>query len=89
MQRTSPNKSRVSTAKHSPNKSMRMSTSSPTKAAFADIDALQTENQNLQFALGDRDIEIERMKTTLYALNERVNVQNDIRDDIESQKAYL
>ena len=29
------------------------------------------------------------MKTTLYALNERVNVQSDIRDDIDSHKAYL
>lgn len=79
MQRTSPNKQRVSTtAKPSPSKSMRASMSSPTKAAFADMDALQSENQNLQFALGDRDIEIERMKTTLFSLNEKINVNSDL-----------
>ena len=62
---------------------------SPTKAYTADIEALQMENQNLQFALGDRDIEIERMKTTLFALNEKINVYSDIRNDADSNKAYL
>ena len=43
---------------------------------------MQQENQNLQFAIGDRDIEIDRMKTTLIALNEKLTVQTDIRKDV-------
>jgi hypothetical protein len=92
--KTSPMKARPTTAtvkavSASPNKSMRASVSSPTKTGSNDIEALQNENQNLQFALGDRDIEIERMKTTLFALNEKINVLSDIRNDVESHKAYI
>ena len=50
---------------------------------------LQSENQSLQFQLGERDVEIERMKTTLVALNEKLAVTNDIRLDCDEHKQYL
>jgi len=45
------------------------------------MSSLENENQNLQFSLGERDVEIERMKTTLIALNEKLAVTEDIRLD--------
>ena len=42
----------------------------------------QQEIQNLQFNLGEKDIEIERMKTTLIALNEKLNVAKDVNSDV-------
>ena len=50
---------------------------------------LQAENQHLQFEIGDRDVEIERMKITLVALNEKLAMVNDIRQDGDDTKAYL
>jgi len=50
---------------------------------------LTSENQNLQFSLGERDVEIERMRITLIALNEKLAVTTDIRLDSEQQKEYL
>jgi len=61
-------KKRVSTAGGSPNKSMRVS--SPHRYVDETYQNLQKENQSLQFALGERDVEIDRMKTTLVSLNE-------------------
>ena len=43
------------------------------------ISTLQNENQSLQFALGERDVEIERMKTTLEALNGKLVLISDMR----------
>lgn len=37
----------------------------------------------MQFQLGERDIEIERMKTTLIALNEKLVVTNDIKSQLD------
>ena len=47
---------------------------SPSKSNIQDdyLNGLQGENQNLQFQIGERDVEIERMKTTLMALNEKL-----------------
>lgn len=76
----------------SPKKSMRASVGSPSKsmrnAYVADdtIAQLTEENQTLQFQIGDRDIEIDRMKTTLFALNEKLAMINDIRSDLDGQK---
>jgi len=39
--------------------------------------------------LGERDVEIERMKITLIALNEKLAVTNDIRLDADQHKEYL
>lgn len=50
---------------------------------------LQAENQQLQFDVGERDVEIERMKITLVALNEKLAMVNDISKDGEDHKAYL
>ena len=47
------------------------------------MDDLHDENQTLQFTLGERDIEIERMKTTLIALNEKLVVTNDIKAQLD------
>ena len=47
------------------------------------IDDMQEENQTLQFSLGERDVEIERLKTTLVALNEKLVVTNDIKDQLD------
>ncbi len=44
---------------------------------------MSSENQGLQFQLGERDVEIERMKITLIALNEKLSVTNDIRLDCD------
>ena len=42
------------------------------------IGGLQTEVQKLQFTVGDRDVEIERMKTTLIALNGKLSRLEDV-----------
>jgi len=39
--------------------------------------------------LGERDVEIERMKTTLVALREKLAVTNDIKQDADDHKEYL
>ena len=69
--------------------------SSPTKMAGGSINPSQeilnqmnTENQGLQFQLGERDVEIERMKITLIALNEKLAVTNGIRLDCTQYKEY-
>ena len=69
--------------------------SSPTKAAGTAVaqsqeilNQMNTENQSLQFSLGERDVEIERMKITLIALNEKLAVTNDIRLDCTQYKEY-
>ena len=53
------------------------------------IDSLQSENQALQLQLGERDVEIERMKITLIALNEKLAVTTDIKLELEQHKGYL
>ena len=69
---------------------MRGSISSPSKHQIGvDIESLQVENQNLQFVLGERDVEMERMKTTLFALNEKINVYSDIRQDVDDCKNII
>ena len=50
---------------------------------------LQDENQQLQFQLGERDIEIDRMKTTLFALNEKLSMVTDIKSDLDDNKNYF
>lgn len=50
---------------------------------------LQTDNQQLQFEVGERDVEIERMKITLVALNEKLAMVEDIRQEGEDHKTYL
>ena len=49
----------------------------------------QVENQQLQMNLGEKDIEIERMQTTLTALNGKLTELSDIRIDIDAHKEYL
>jgi hypothetical protein len=64
--------------------------SSPMKNGNAGlIDSLQSENQALQLQLGERDVEIERMKITLIALNEKLAVTTDIKLELEQHKGYL
>ena len=53
------------------------------------LQTLETTNQDLQFQIGEKDIENERMKTTLFALNEKLAVMEDIEKDIEEHKKYL
>ena len=64
---------------------------SPSKSNLQDdyLNGLQGENQNLQFQIGERDVEIERMKTTLMALNEKLQVLTDIKQDIDDHKEYI
>ena len=47
------------------------------------MQSLASENQTLEFALGEKDIEMERMKTTLIALNEKLSLTNDIKLDCD------
>ena len=51
--------------------------------------SLQPENQQLQFDIGDRDVEMERMKITLFALNERVAMVAALNQDGDEQRTYL
>ena len=41
----------------------------------------QTEAQQSQFLVAERDVEIERMKTTLEALNEKLTVTADLEKE--------
>ena len=73
--KSSPKKSRPSTS--SPSKS-------PTKISVnREVEALNDEIQELQFKLGNRDIEIERMETTLVALNQKLEALQDVRVEVE------
>ena len=64
--------------------------SSPSKNTFSQSSAnVESENQNLQFSLGERDVEIERMKITLIALNEKLAVTNDVKLDCVQFKEYF
>jgi hypothetical protein len=51
--------------------------------------SLQLQNETLQFQLGERDVECERMKTTLFALNEKLAVMEDVFKDIVEHKGFL
>lgn len=64
---------------------------SPSKSNIQEdyLNGLQGENQNLQFQIGERDVEIERMKTTLMALNEKLQVLTDIKQDVDDHKEYI
>jgi len=39
--------------------------------------------------LAERDVEMERMTTTLFALNEKLVVLNDVKTDCEEHKGYF
>ena len=43
----------------------------------------------MQFTVGERDIEIERMKTTLIALNHKLAALQDIQREVEDHKEFL
>ena len=66
--------------------------SSPLKAS-RDVDetmmSMQQDNTMLQMQMGEKDVEMERMTTTLTALNGKLTVLNDIRSDIDQHKEYL
>lgn len=51
------------------------------------LSALSTDQ--LQFQIGERDVEIERMKITLIALNEKLAIVNDIKLDGDQFKEYF
>ena len=50
---------------------------------------LQADNTSLQMAMGEKDVEMERMQTTLQALNGKLTLLTDIRNDVDSHKEYL
>ena len=61
--------------------------SSPVKTARESkieetVQTLADQNNALQFQIGERDVEVERMKTTLFALNEKLTVLEDVEKDI-------
>ena len=39
--------------------------------------------------MGEKDVEMERMQTTLQALNGKLTLLTDIRNDVDSHKEYL
>ena len=53
------------------------------------ISTFQQENQALQFTIGEKDVESERMKTTLFALNEKLMLMEDVEEDAKNQKSYF
>lgn len=83
--RSSPKRGRATTA--SPQKS------SPgrDRGSYVDetVSNLQSEIQQLQFTIGQRDVEIERMKTTLFALNRKLSGLEDIQKDIDDHKSFI
>lgn len=80
--------------KSSPKKS-RAGAGSPQKQSTArggpqaEVEVLHEEVKNLQFQLGDRDTEIERMKTTLIALNHKLAALSDVQKEIDEHKTYF
>ena len=50
---------------------------------------LNQEFRELQVTLGEKDIEIERMKATLVALTKKLNLVNDIRDTNQADRDAL
>ena len=53
------------------------------------VNALNSDNQRMQFDLAERDVEIERMKTTLIALNEKLQVFNDLQKDVAENQQFV
>jgi hypothetical protein len=41
---------------------------------------LQAENENCAFQLGEQDVEMERMKTTIFALNQKLVVTDELQE---------
>ena len=58
-------------------------------ASYGDdsVGGLQKEVQKLQFTVGDRDVEIERMKTTLISLNGKLSKCEDVQRNLDQQKS--
>ena len=50
---------------------------------------MHMQHQQLQFEIGERDVEMERMKITLKDLNMKVVIVDDIREDCKDQRSYL
>lgn len=51
--------------------------------------SMQQDNTMLQMQMGEKDVEMERMTTTLTALNGKLTILTDIRNDIDQHKEYL
>ena len=56
---------------------------------YAEVEVLLEEVKKLQFQLGDRDTEIERMTTTLVALNHKLDALQDVQKEIDDHKTYI
>ena len=68
--------------------------SSPRKAGvvinFEDsIAVIHEEKQQLEFTVGEKDVEIERMKTTLIALNGKLGALTDAEKEVIDQRNNL
>ena len=53
------------------------------------VTQLQNENAKINIQLGERDVEMERMKCTLYALNTKLKGVQEVREQLESQKQLV
>lgn len=77
---TSIRKTRVASPKKS-------TTKKSTPATFTQqehVATLEAKHQQLQFDLSDKDIEMDRLKTTVQALNEKCVAIDDIKQDCEN-----
>lgn len=53
------------------------------------IAVIHEEKQQLEFTIGEKDVEIERMTTTLVALNGKLGALTDAESEVISQRRYL
>lgn len=53
------------------------------------IAVIHEEKQQLEFTIGEKDVEIERMKTTLIALNGKLGALSDVEKEVVDQRRYL
>lgn len=75
---------RPSTA-YSPAKSPKKRNTVNVQQTTADYEAMMVEQQHqLSMQVSDKEIEIERLKTTVFALNSKVEVVTDIEKRLES-----
>lgn len=54
-----------------------------------DINKLKSENESHVFQLGEQDVEMERMRTTIYALNQKLLFTEELKETLGQQQENL
>jgi hypothetical protein len=53
------------------------------------VSHLKAENESSAFQLGEQDVELDRLRTTIQALNHKIAVTDSLREQLDEQREYL